>query len=104
VSGGVPGTPSAGNGPRYAVNLFELLALVGAILGAILGGVNGYSAYGIWGAAVGVPVGLVLGFLVFPFLGILVFLIAGLPQEARRGVKWILRRDAGGPGPREDRE
>ena len=86
------------------MTLFELLAFFGAILGAIIGGVNGYSFYGIWGAAVGVPAGLVLGFLVLPLLGILAFLIAGLPQETRRGVKWILRRATGGPGPGEDGE
>ena len=86
------------------MNLFELLAFVGAIARAIIGVVDGYSSYGVWGAAVGAPAGLVLSFLVFPFLGILVFLMAGLPQEARRGIKWINRRGAGGPGPREDGE
>ena len=83
------------------MTLIEAFAFVGAIMGAILGGVNGYAVFGIWGAAVGVPVGLVLGFLVFPFLGILVWFIIALPGEVCRGVKWILHRLTVGQDPWE---
>ena len=90
------------------MNFFGLVAFSGAVLGATILGSNAYSYFGIWGAAVGVPVGLVLGYLVFSVIGrvtgMLVLLILAIPGTVWWGVEQVLRRGADGPGPHEDGE
>ena len=85
---------------------FELskLCLTAAIVGAIVAAAIGYTNFGIWGAAAGVPAGFVLGFLAPPMMGYLILSIFELFEAVLRGVKKVLRLGIGGQGPPQDSE
>ncbi len=74
------------------MNCFELGAFVGVIMGAVCGGMVASASLGVWGWLVGVPVGAILGFFVFPYVFFLLFCVMALFDEVPKRLTRLLRR------------
>ncbi len=76
------------------MNLFELGAFVGAICGAVVGGTVASASLGVWGWLVGVPVGAILGWVVFPYAILLFVGVAILFEEGPKRLTRLIRRSS----------
>ncbi len=68
------------------MNLFELGAFAGGIIGAVCGGIVGSASLGLWGWLVGVSVEGIIGWFAFPLAIHLLFLIGIFFEEGPKGL------------------
>ncbi len=82
------------------MNLFELGAFTCGIIGAVCGGMVASASLGVWGWLVGVPVGAILGFVVGPYVFLLLAGLLMLFEEGPMRLMRLLRtgRREGGDG------
>lgn len=71
------------------MNIFEAAAFAGGVVGAAAGPIWGYSAFGVPGALLGLPVGFVVGFYFPTFLILVVIAVYILVTEGPRGLPAI---------------
>ena len=76
------------------MNLFELGAFAGGLIGAVCGGMVASASLGMWGWLVGVPVGAILGWVVFPYAILLFVGVAILIEEGPKRLARLIRRSS----------
>jgi hypothetical protein len=81
------------------VNVFECSSCVGIAVCSPVAAWLGYSWFGIVGAVLAFPLGVLVGWLVPPLLVLTVFIGGVLFEEGPKGLRDLLRTGKDGPGP-----